>query len=201
MLLQCEIQEWFLGLFTSILCRSIELTHPSRVNSRCSLMGLRPSWNANGSICSLCPDCTGWSPENHRVSITKIWSERFPLLLAFQGHVSCRSSVVYQDGYHRTHPVIKWLWQTSKQDFNREEQGFFLRVSDREMMLVLRIFIVADSLSLVPLVAYCGAFAPNVRTCLNPSIKRKLRNYVVFKRIHVDKSRRRATFALMFSIQ
>ena len=39
-----------------------------------------------------------------------------------------RSNVVYQGGYHRTHPVIKWLWQALEQDFTREERALFLRV-------------------------------------------------------------------------
>ena len=39
-----------------------------------------------------------------------------------------RSNVVYQGGYHRTHPVIKWLWQVLEQEFSREERALFLRV-------------------------------------------------------------------------
>jgi ubiquitin-protein ligase E3 B len=42
--------------------------------------------------------------------------------------LNIRSNVVYQGGYHRTHPVIKWLWQTLEQDFSREERALFLRV-------------------------------------------------------------------------
>ncbi|CAF4491541.1 unnamed protein product [Rotaria sp. Silwood2] len=38
-----------------------------------------------------------------------------------------KSNIVYQGGYHRTHPVIKWLWQTLEQDFSREERALFLR--------------------------------------------------------------------------
>ncbi|CAF3697204.1 unnamed protein product [Adineta steineri] len=38
-----------------------------------------------------------------------------------------KTNVVYQGGYHRTHPVIKWLWQTLEQDFTREERALFLR--------------------------------------------------------------------------
>lgn len=41
---------------------------------------------------------------------------------------SCRSNIVYQGGYHRTHPVIKWLWQVLEQEFSREERALFLRV-------------------------------------------------------------------------
>ncbi len=42
--------------------------------------------------------------------------------------LNVRSNVVYQGGYHRTHPVIKWLWQILEQDFSREERALFLRV-------------------------------------------------------------------------
>ncbi|UJR25011.1 hypothetical protein I4U23_006372 [Adineta vaga] len=38
-----------------------------------------------------------------------------------------KSNVVYQGGYHRTHTVIKWLWQILEQDFSREERALFLR--------------------------------------------------------------------------
>ena len=41
---------------------------------------------------------------------------------------------------------------------------------------------------------------PNVRAYVNPSIKRKLRNYVVFKRIHVDKKKKNVRSRVLDSV-
>lgn len=49
----------------------------------------------------------------------------------FISSYSYRSNIVYQGGYHRTHPVIKWLWQVLEQEFSREERSLFLRVCIR----------------------------------------------------------------------
>ena len=119
-----------LGLCTFIVCRCIELIQESKIRLERSLTVSKRWWSQNGSICSPCLNCSNSSLANQPIWTSKIWSESH-LWSCEESNLffrSFRSHVVYQGGYHRTHPVIKWLWQTLEQDFTREERALFLRV-------------------------------------------------------------------------
>ncbi|CAF5069959.1 unnamed protein product, partial [Rotaria sp. Silwood1] len=87
-----------------------------------------------------------------------------------------KSNIVYQGGYHRTHPVIKWLWQTLEQDFSREERALFLRF--------------VTSSSRAPLLGFRSLNPPFTIRCLESSeheeegdsLGRILRNMVTINR-------------------
>lgn len=89
---------------------------------------MKPEWINMFSVPELQQLISGESSDIDLEDLKLVFLNLSSFIYMLKNSFNIRSNVVYQGGYHRTHPVIKWLWQILEQDFSREERALFLRV-------------------------------------------------------------------------